>query len=75
VILQPDAQAPTLEELQQFLAAAGVAKYSWPEALEFFEDFPRTPSLKAVKRGIRAEVAARVTARLPAGDALAGNPR
>lgn len=60
VILQPGAEPPTLEELQQFLAESGVAKYSWPEHLELFEDFPRTPSLKAVKRGIRAEVAIRV---------------
>jgi len=62
LILQPGAPAPTLPELQQFLEQSGVAKYSWPEYVELFEDFPRTPSLKAVKRGIRAEVAARVTA-------------
>jgi acyl-coenzyme A synthetase/AMP-(fatty) acid ligase len=60
VILQPGADAPTLEELQSFLAESGVAKYSWPEYLELFDDFPRTPSLKAVKRGIRAEVAGRI---------------
>ena len=33
---------------------------AWPERLEVFEEFPRTPSLKAVKREIRADVAARV---------------
>jgi non-ribosomal peptide synthetase component E (peptide arylation enzyme) len=70
VILQPGAEAVTLQELQAFLAREGVAKYSWPEALELFDDFPRTPSLKAVKREIRAEVAARVAARLPPGEAL-----
>jgi acyl-coenzyme A synthetase/AMP-(fatty) acid ligase len=62
VILQPDAEPPTLEQLHEFLADAGIAKYSWPEYLELFDDFPRTPSLKAVKRGIRTEVAARVAA-------------
>jgi len=62
VILQPEAAAPTLEELQAFLAQAGVGKYSWPERLELFEDFPRTASLKAVKRDIRAAVAARIQA-------------
>ena len=30
--------------------AAGIAKYSWPEFIEVFDDFPRTPSLKVVKR-------------------------
>jgi cyclohexanecarboxylate-CoA ligase len=44
--------APTLPELQQFLDAEGVAKYMWPESVEAFEDFPRTPSLKVVKRDV-----------------------
>jgi acyl-coenzyme A synthetase/AMP-(fatty) acid ligase len=44
--------APTLEELQQFLDQEGVAKYTWPESVEVFEDFPRTPSLKVVKRDV-----------------------
>ena len=30
----------------------GVAKYTWPESVEVFEDFPRTPSLKVVKRDL-----------------------
>jgi acyl-CoA synthetase (AMP-forming)/AMP-acid ligase II len=60
VIIQPGAEPPTLETLQRFLADSGVAKYSWPEYLELFDDFPRTPSLKAVKRRIRTEVAFRV---------------
>ena len=46
--------APTLEELQQFLAQEGVAKYIWPESVEVFDDFPRTPSLKVVKRDVVA---------------------
>jgi non-ribosomal peptide synthetase component E (peptide arylation enzyme) len=44
--------APTLEELQQFLDEQGVAKYTWPESVEAFDDFPRTPSLKVVKRDV-----------------------
>ena len=59
IILQPRAEAPSLQEVQAFLAEAGVAKYAWPEAVEIFNEFPRTPSLKAVKRDIRAEVARR----------------
>jgi acyl-coenzyme A synthetase/AMP-(fatty) acid ligase len=62
VILQPDATVPTLQEIQGFLAEAGIGKYSWPERLEVFDDFPRTASLKAIKREIRSEVAARVLA-------------
>jgi cyclohexanecarboxylate-CoA ligase len=48
--------APTLEELQQFLDEAGVAKYTWPESVEVFDEFPRTPSLKVVKRDVVSEI-------------------
>ena len=48
--------APTLEELQQFLDQEGVAKYTWPESVEVFDDFPRTPSLKVVKRDVVAQI-------------------
>jgi cyclohexanecarboxylate-CoA ligase len=44
--------APTLEELQQYLDQEGVAKYTWPESVQVFEEFPRTPSLKVVKRDV-----------------------
>jgi acyl-coenzyme A synthetase/AMP-(fatty) acid ligase len=60
ILLQPGASAPTLEELQATLAEAGIAKYAWPERVEVFDLFPRTPSLKPIKREIRAEIAARV---------------
>jgi len=49
VILEPGHPAPTLPELQETLTAEGLAKYSWPEAIEVFDEFPRTPSLKVVK--------------------------
>ena len=26
-----------------------MAKYTWPESVQAFDDFPRTPSLKVVK--------------------------
>ena len=48
--------APALEELQQFLDEHGVAKYTWPESVEVFEDFPRTPSLKVVKRDVVSQI-------------------
>jgi acyl-CoA synthetase (AMP-forming)/AMP-acid ligase II len=48
--------APTLEEVQQFLDEQGVAKYTWPESIEVFEDFPRTPSLKVVKRDVVTQI-------------------
>ena len=34
----------------------GVAKYTWPESIEVFEEFPRTPSLKVVKRDVVTKI-------------------
>lgn len=73
IILQDGADAPTLQELQEFLSAAGVGKYSWPESVEIFDDFPRTASLKAVKRGIQAELVARHAENQPVNRAVAGD--
>jgi non-ribosomal peptide synthetase component E (peptide arylation enzyme) len=61
----PGCQAPTLPELQAFLEAEGVAKYAWPESIEVFDDFPRTPSLKVVKRDVVRAILER--AAVPAG--------
>jgi non-ribosomal peptide synthetase component E (peptide arylation enzyme) len=52
VIAEAGSEPPGLPELQEFLEAQGVSKYSWPESVEVFDEFPRTPSLKLVKRDI-----------------------
>jgi cyclohexanecarboxylate-CoA ligase len=62
VILEPGHTAPTLAGLQEVLAAEGLAKYSWPEAIEVFDEFPRTPSLKVVKHDVVKAIAARANA-------------
>jgi len=62
IIARDGCTAPTLSELQAFLDAEGVAKYTWPESVEVFEQFPRTPSLKVVKREVVELVLSRVTA-------------
>ncbi|MEA2312874.1 MAG: acyl-CoA synthetase [Solirubrobacteraceae bacterium] len=59
LILNSGQRAPTLPELQQFLEHEGVAKYMWPESIEVFDAFPRTPSLKVVKRELVQQIAAR----------------
>jgi acyl-coenzyme A synthetase/AMP-(fatty) acid ligase len=64
LVLEPGAHAPTLAELQAFLEEEGVPKYTWPEAVEIFADFPRTPSLKVVKREVVKEIIERS---VPAG--------
>jgi acyl-coenzyme A synthetase/AMP-(fatty) acid ligase len=52
LIATAGATLPTLHELQAFLTEQGLAKYMWPESIEAFDDFPRTSSLKAIKRDI-----------------------
>ena len=62
VVVEPGAEAPSLAELQDHLASVGVSKYSWPEALEVFLEFPRTPSLKVVKRDVVKAILERAAA-------------
>ena len=38
-----------------------MAKYTWPESVEVFDDFPRTPSLKVVKRDVVTQILERPT--------------
>jgi cyclohexanecarboxylate-CoA ligase len=52
IVVDQASEAPGLPELQEFLAEQGLSKYSWPESIEVFDDFPRTPSLKVVKRDV-----------------------
>ncbi len=59
IILTEGAGAPTLEQLQEFLAGKDVAKYTWPESIEVFDEFPRTSSLKPVKGEIVKRILAR----------------
>jgi len=59
LILRPGHAALSLAELQEFLAGEGVAKYCWPESVEVFDDFPRTVSLKVVKRDLVERIAER----------------
>jgi cyclohexanecarboxylate-CoA ligase len=59
LLLRAGQPAPTLEELQEFLEHEGVAKYMWPESVEVFDEFPRTPSLKVVKREVVRQIVSR----------------
>ena len=43
LVVQPDAQAPNLEELQQFLLSQGFAKFKMPERIELMSQLPRNP--------------------------------
>lgn len=56
VVLKPGVEGFTFEELQQFMAAKGVAKNYWPERLEVLRELPKTPSGKIQKYHLREQV-------------------
>jgi acyl-coenzyme A synthetase/AMP-(fatty) acid ligase len=51
----------TLESLVQALERAGVAKFKWPERLEFVDEFPLTPTQKVRRPMLTALITARLT--------------
>ncbi|MBS9372264.1 Medium-chain fatty-acid--CoA ligase [Rhodococcus sp. B50] len=55
--LKPGHPMPSLDEVRQHFAAAGVARQKWPEELHEVDDFPRTPSGKVQKHRVRQHVA------------------
>ena len=53
VSVRPGASAPTLDKLRNHLAAAGLTRQKWPEAIYEVEEFPRTASGKVQKFRLR----------------------
>ncbi|MEM7140675.1 MAG: AMP-binding protein [Actinomycetota bacterium] len=51
--LHPDTDLPSLADVQEHLAAVGLAKQKWPEHLHEVADFPRTASGKVQKYVVR----------------------
>jgi acyl-CoA synthetase (AMP-forming)/AMP-acid ligase II len=49
-------ELPTLDEVREHLAAAGLARQKWPEALYQVQDLPRTPSGKVQKFRLRQQL-------------------
>jgi acyl-CoA synthetase (AMP-forming)/AMP-acid ligase II len=51
-------ESPTLDELREYLAEEGVARWKWPERLVLKDAVPRNPSGKIVRFVLRDEAAA-----------------
>jgi acyl-CoA synthetase len=51
--IRPDHEMPTLDDLRDHFARAGVARQKWPESLHEVEDYPRTASGKVQKYIVR----------------------
>lgn len=56
VRLRPGAPVPSLQDLSDHLAGAGLAKHKWPEELHVVADYPRTASGKVQKFRLRQHV-------------------
>jgi acyl-CoA synthetase len=53
VTVRPGRSAPTLAQVREHLAAAGLARQKWPESIRTIGAFPRTPSGKVQKFRLR----------------------
>jgi 2,3-dihydroxybenzoate-AMP ligase len=56
-----------LAEIQAHLAGLGVAKFKWPERLEWVGDLPKTPVGKLDKKLLQREIAATIAAERQCG--------
>jgi 2,3-dihydroxybenzoate-AMP ligase len=50
------------QAIQEHLAALGVAKFKWPERLEWRDELPTTSVNKIDKKALRAEITATLDA-------------
>lgn len=60
---------PALTDVQDHFAGLGVAKFKWPERLEFLPALPRTPTYKVDKLRLRALIAERLLTEAGTGGA------
>lgn len=56
-----------LSDLQQHFAGLGVARFEWPERLEWLADLPRTPVGKIDKKRLHTDIVAKLRAESPSG--------
>lgn len=63
-LVSADGERVSIEEVRDHLARLGVAKYKWPERLEWIDELPRSNVGKVDKRLLRTDIATKVTADL-----------
>jgi non-ribosomal peptide synthetase component E (peptide arylation enzyme) len=61
VVREPGSQ-PTLDEIRDLLAEKAVAKYKWPERLEWIEELPLNAARKVQKNVLRDLITAKLAA-------------
>ena len=61
-LVTTDGEELSMTDIREHLDALGVAKYKWPERLEFVEALPQTNVGKIDKKRLRADVVAKLVA-------------
>jgi 2,3-dihydroxybenzoate-AMP ligase len=61
-------QPLTMATVQEHLGTLGLAKFKWPERLEWLTEMPRTSVNKIDKKALRADIVARLAAECGAAD-------
>jgi len=56
-IIPKDGQTLTFKELTDFLQEQNIAKFKWPERVEFATEFPLSPAGKILKRALKEKIA------------------
>ncbi len=56
-IIPKDGQTVTFKEVSDFLQGQNIAKFKWPERMEFVTDFPLSPAGKILKRELKERIA------------------
>jgi 2,3-dihydroxybenzoate-AMP ligase len=59
------AEPVPLASIQAHLSALGVAKFKWPERLEWVAEMPKTPIGKIDKKALHADITAKLAAGHP----------
>ena len=55
-VLKPNASAPTLTDLTNYLLDQGIAKFKIPERLEIIAEMPLTPTRKIIRGRLQAQL-------------------
>jgi non-ribosomal peptide synthetase component E (peptide arylation enzyme) len=56
VVMKSSSDSIELSDVQQIFQQAGVAKFKWPERIEFMTELPRNPIGKVLKRQLRETI-------------------
>ena len=59
-VVRETGSRPTLDEVRELLAAKKVAKYKWPERLEWIDEFPLNAARKVRKNVLRDRITAKL---------------